>query len=214
MKHSINPALEGNPVSGYLKFAIPSVVALLAMSAAPIVDGLFIANYLGVNALAAVNLIIPVFTIAFGVSYMIAIGGAVSAGKLIGEDNKQAASDVFSKTIILGFLYSLVLSIVGLYASEKLFDLLGAQPDLYPLMHDYFNTLLLFFPFQTLAVIYYYYVRISGFPTLVSVAIVLGVVTNIVLNYLFIAILDYGLQGGRFGDGNFRHSYAGRYAYV
>lgn len=201
MKNSINPALEGNPVSGYLKFAVPSVIALLALSAAPIIDGLFIANYLGVKALAAVNLIIPVFTIAFGVSYMIAIGGAVSAGKLIGEENKQAASDIFSKTIIVGLIYSVAFSLAGMLGSEKLFALLGAQPSLYPLMHDYFNILLWFFPIQTLAVVYYYYVRITGFPKLVSVAIVLGVVTNFALNYLLIALLDYGLQGAAIATG-------------
>ena len=106
MKKSINPALEGSPVVGYLKFAIPSVVALLAMSAAPIIDGLFIANFVGVEGLAAINLIIPVFTIVLGVAYMIAIGGSVTAGKFIGEKNQEAASDIFSKTLIVGILYS------------------------------------------------------------------------------------------------------------
>lgn len=201
MKNPANPALEGSPVSGYLKFAVPSVIALLAVSAAPIIDGLFIANYLGVEALAAVNLVIPVLTVAFGFSYMIAIGGSVSAGKFIGEENKPAASDIFSKTIIIGVIYSLVFLAAGLYGSEELFSLLGAQPNLYPLMHDYFITILWFLPVQILAVIFYYYVRISGFPTLVSVAIVLGVVTNIALNYLFIGVLGYGLTGAALATG-------------
>lgn len=201
MKKSINPALEGSPVVGYLKFAIPSVIALLAMSAAPIIDGLFIANYLGVEALAAVNLIIPVFVVVFGVAYMIAIGGSVTAGKFIGENNKQAASDVFSKTIIVGIIYSLIIVGGGVFGSERLFALLGAQPGLFPLMHDYFDTILWFMPVEILAVILYYYVRISGFPTLVSFGIVVGVLINLVLNYLFIGLLGYGLQGAAFATG-------------
>jgi putative MATE family efflux protein len=201
MTSHVNPALEGNPVKGYLSFAIPSVIALLAMSAAPIIDGLFIANYLGVEALASVNLVIPFFTIAFGFSYMIGIGGSVSAGKFIGEDNKTEASNIFSKTMIIGILYSLIISIGGWLISEKLFAFLGAGPELFPLMHDYFNTLILFFPAQIIGVVLYYYVRISGFPTLISIAIVVGVLINIGLNYLFIGVLEYGLRGAAFATG-------------
>ena len=201
MKNSINPALEGSPVVGYLKFAIPSVIALLAMSAAPIIDGLFIANYLGVEALAAVNLIIPVFVVVFGVAYMIAIGGSVTAGKFIGENNKQAASDIFSKTIIVGIIYSLIMVGGGVLGSERLFALLGAGPDLFPLMHEYFGIFLWFLPAHLVGVVLYYYVRISGFPTLVSVAIVVGVLMNLALNYLLIGLLGFGLKGAAIATG-------------
>ena len=127
MNKALNPALEGSPVVGYLKFAIPSVVALLALSAAPIIDGLFIANFVGVEGLAAVNLIIPVFTIALGLAYMIAIGGSVTAGKFIGEKNQEAASDVFSKTLIVGILYSVLLLLAGKIWTEELFSLLDRK---------------------------------------------------------------------------------------
>lgn len=201
MKKSINPALEGSPVVGYLKFAIPSVIALLAMSAAPIIDGLFIANFVGVEGLAAINLIIPVFTIVLGVAYMIAIGGSVTAGKFIGEKNQEAASDIFSKTLIVGILYSFLLLLAGNVWSEGLFALLGAQPDLFPLMHDYLDWLLWFMPTYIVGIVYYYYVRISGFPTLVSVAIVVGVLINVILNYLLIGLLNYGLAGAAIATG-------------
>ena len=197
----INPALEGPPVIGYLKFAIPSVIALLAMSAAPIIDGLFIANYLGVEPLASVNLIIPVLMLVFGVAYMIAIGGSVTAGKFIGEKNKPAASDVFTKTIIVGAVYSLVIVVAGKLGAESLFSLLGAKPDLFLLMHDYYDIILWVIPIEIFSIIFYYYVRISGFPTLVSVAIVVGVLLNLGLNYLFIGVLGYGLKGAAYATG-------------
>jgi len=196
-----NPALEGSPLVGYLKFAVPSVVGLVVLSAAPIIDGLFIANYVGVEALAAVNLIIPFYAVVFGMAYMVAIGGSVTAGKYIGEDNKQGANDIFSKAVIFLLLYSLVILVGGVFASEFLFSALGAGPNLYPLMGEYFGTLVWFFPIQILGVTYYYYVRISGFPALVSVAIVLGVVTNLALNYLLIAVLQWGLQGAAVATG-------------
>ena len=130
MSDPSNPALKGNTLSAYLHFAVPSVVGLLAWSAAPIIDGLFIANYLGVLALASVNLIIPVFTMAFGITYMISSGGSVRAGKYIGERNKEAASNIFSKTLIVGVIYSLLFVLLGAVGSEGLFALLGASPAL------------------------------------------------------------------------------------
>ena len=201
MIKTLNPALEGSPLKGYLKFAIPSVIALLAMSAAPIVDGLFIANYVGIDGLAAVNLIIPVFTVVLGGAYMIAIGGSVTAGKFIGEKNQGAASDVFSKTLIVGILYSFLLLFAGKVWTEELFYLLGAQPDLFPLMHDYLDWLVWFLPTYIVGIVYYYYVRISGFPTLVSVAIVVGVLVNVVLNYILIGLLGYGMTGAALATG-------------
>lgn len=201
MREPSNPALTGNPLTAYLHFAVPSVVGLLAWSAAVIIDGLFIAHYLGVWALASVNLIIPVFTVAFGISYMISIGGSVRAGKYIGEENREAASDIFSKTIITGIAYSLLFVVAGAIGSEWLFALLGAGPGLYGYMQDYFGTLLWFFPVQVLSIIFYYYIRIAGFPRLASAAIVVATFSNIALNYLFIGVLELGLQGAAFGTG-------------
>lgn len=188
-------------MSAYLHFAIPSVVGLLAWSAAVIIDGLFIANYLGVLALASVNLVMPVFTVAFGIAYMISIGGSVRAGKYIGEGNRQAASDIFSKTVIFGATYGLLFVLAGAIGSEWLFALLGAGPDLFPFMHDYFGVLLWFFPLQVTSIVYYYYIRIAGFPRLASMAIVASTATNILLNYLLIGVLGLGLQGAALGTG-------------
>jgi len=201
MSEPFNPALEGSPVRGFLKFAVPSVVALLIMSVSPIIDGLFIANYVGLEGLAAVNLTIPVFTFALGFVYMIAIGGSVTAGKFIGEKNRKAASDVFSKTLMVGTFYSLIIVVAGKTWTEELFSLLGAEPHLFPLLHDYFDWLLWFLPPDIVAIICYYYIRISGFPTLVSIAIVAGVLVKVGLNYLLIGLLNYGLVGAAFATG-------------
>ena len=70
-----------------------------------LVDGLFIGNYVGVTALAAVNLIIPISTLLFGVGMMLSIGGSVRAGKYLGEHDHPAASAIFSKTLVCMALY-------------------------------------------------------------------------------------------------------------
>lgn len=198
---ALNPALSGSPVRAYLHFAVPSVLALLAWSAMPIVDGLFIARHLGILPLAAVNLIMPLFSVAFGVAFMISVGGSARAGKYIGEGNHRGANDVFSKTLIIGLAYALFFVLLGMLSSDLLFRMLGAGPDLFPFMHDYFDMLLWFFPVQILAVVFYYFVRIAGFPRLAGLSIVVCSLAKLVLNTLLILVADMGLSGAALSTG-------------
>ena len=78
-------ALEGAIVPTFIKYLIPSLVGLLAMTSASVVDGIFIGNYVGVTALAAVNLVIPITTLVFGLGMMLSVGGAVRQGSFSGE---------------------------------------------------------------------------------------------------------------------------------
>ncbi|MDA9017372.1 MATE family efflux transporter, partial [Actinomycetota bacterium] len=71
-------------------------MGLIALTSASLVDGFFIGNYVGVTALAALNLIIPIMTILFGVGIMLSIGGSVRGGKYLGEGDVEAASAIFS----------------------------------------------------------------------------------------------------------------------
>src|SRR5210317_1390475 len=93
-------ALDGAIFPTFFKYLLPSLVGLIAMTSASLVDGIFIGNYVGVTALAAVNLIIPIMTLLFGVGMMLSIGGSVRCGKYLGEGNAAAASAIFSKTLL------------------------------------------------------------------------------------------------------------------
>lgn len=89
--------LKGKPVGVFFRYALPTVVGMLAISSATIIDGLFVGNYVGAPALAAVNISMPLLNIAFGFAFMLAIGGSVMAGKFLGEKNDAAASAIFSR---------------------------------------------------------------------------------------------------------------------
>ena len=90
----------------FFRYLIPSLAGLIAMTSASLVDGIFIGNYVGVTALAAVNLIIPITALVFGVAMMLSVGGSVRAGKYLGENNVAAASAIFSKTLLNCFKVS------------------------------------------------------------------------------------------------------------
>ena len=84
------------------------------MTSASLVDGIFIGNYEGVTALAAVNLIIPILTLLFGVGMMLSIGGSVRAGKYLGEGDTTAASAIFSKTLLFVAIYGVAVIMLGI----------------------------------------------------------------------------------------------------
>ncbi len=80
--------LEQKPYKIFLKYIIPSILGLLAISSASIVDGYFVGNYVGAIGLASVNVAFPVFSILFGTGLMFAVGGSVMTSKLLGENKK------------------------------------------------------------------------------------------------------------------------------
>ena len=119
-------ALDGAITPTFFRYLLPSLLGLLAMTSASLVDGLFIGNYVGVAALAAVNLIVPVMSLLFGIGVMLAIGGSVRGGKYLGEGDSAAASAIFSKTIIATSIYGLAAITLGMVFENQIFLALGA----------------------------------------------------------------------------------------
>lgn len=198
---SSNKALQGKVLPTFLTYLIPSVIGLLAMSTASIVDGIFIGNYVGSDALAAVNLIMPFMSLLFGLTLTLSIGGSVRAGKFIGENNIAAASAIFSKTLVVMTFVGILIGVFGYFFHEPLFKSFGANDVIKPLMAEYFIIMLPFFLPQILMIVLYFFIRIDGYPNLAAAALALGSIVNIVLDYLFIAVFDWGLKGAGLATG-------------
>jgi len=196
-----NSALDGPIFTTFLKYLLPSIVGMLAMSSASLVDGIFIGNFVGVPALAAVNLIIPILSVLFGVGLMLSIGGSVRAGKYLGEKNGAAASAIFSKTLIAVVFYAIVIIAISLVLEPFLFRLLGAGEALAPLMSEYYRVVMPFLLAQLMTIVLYFFVRLDGFPSLAATALVIGAVLNVGLDYLFIAVFNWGLSGAAWATG-------------
>lgn len=194
-------AIQGAIVPTFFKYLVPSLVGLIAMTSASLVDGFFVGNYVGITALAAVNLIIPITTILFGVGMMLSIGGSVRGGKYLGEGNTAAASAIFSKTLICLTIYGAVVISLGLVFEEQLFAGLGATEALFPVMSEYYRVIMPFLFAQFIMVALYFFIRLDGLPNLAAAALAIGAVVNIVLDYLFIAVYGWGLEGAAYATG-------------
>lgn len=198
---STNHVLQSPVLPTFFRLWLPSLLGLLAMSTANIVDGLFIGNLVGAQALAAVNLIIPFFGILFGLTLMLTLGGSVRAGKYIGEKNEAAASAIFSKTIIAVLVLAAGVTGLGLSFETLLLKALGGTEEIIPLMSTYLRITLIFVWAQLLTVVMYFFVRVDGFPSLAAAALTLGSIINIGLDYLFIAHFQWGIAGAAWATG-------------
>ncbi|MFY0665365.1 MAG: polysaccharide biosynthesis C-terminal domain-containing protein [Natronospirillum sp.] len=196
-----NHSLTSAVLPTFYRLWIPSMLGLLALSTASIVDGLFIGNYVGATALAAVNLIIPFFGILFGLVFMLAMGGAVRAGKYIGEEDYAAASGIFSKTLIAVVALAAAVTTLALVFETTLLRGLGATDEVLPLMQTYFRITMGFVWAQLLTVTLYFFVRLDGYPALAAIALAIGSAINIGLDYLFIAHLNLGIAGAAWATG-------------
>ena len=100
MQYNELEIVSGNIYKTYFKFTLPNMIGLIAMSSVSLVDGYFVSNFVSSVALAAVNIIIPLITVVFGISIMLTIGAAVLIGTYLGEGRVDKASAVFTKVMI------------------------------------------------------------------------------------------------------------------
>jgi|TARA_R110000851_G_scaffold314224_1_gene476182 MATE family, multidrug efflux pump len=190
-----NDVLNGPIISTFLRFAIPSILGLLAITTASIVDGIFIGQFVSSAGLAAITLLIPFFTLIFAIALMFSIGGAVRAGSYLGQSNIKAASAVFSKCLISILVVSLLFMSFSLILDRQILTLLGAPEELVTLVLPYFHIICVVLVLQVTSMVLYYFIRLDNRQKLGTFALVAGALINIALDALFIISLEMGLKG-------------------
>jgi len=190
-----NDVLNGPIFSTFLRFAIPSILGLLAITTASIVDGIFIGQFVSSAGLAAITLLIPFFTLIFAIALMFSIGGAVRAGSYLGQNNIEAASAVFSKCLISILVVSMLFMVFSLILDRQILTLLGAPDELITLVLPYFHIICVVLVLQVTSMVLYYFIRLDNRQKLGTFALVAGALINIALDALFIISLEMGLKG-------------------
>jgi putative MATE family efflux protein len=175
------------------------MLGLVAITTTSLVDGAFVGNYVGGDALAAVSLLVPCFTVLFAIALMLAIGGSVSAGKHIGEGDGAGASSVFSQTLLATLGFSAVFALASYWLEQPLYRLLNVPGQLEPMVREYFGVIRWVLVLQLTTMVLYYFVRADEHPILATTALVIGSASNIGFDALFVIYLDMGLAGSAYG---------------
>ena len=118
--------------SKLLRFTFPTMVILIFTSIYGVVDGVFVSNYAGKTAFAAVNLIMPALMIFAAVGFMLGTGGSAVVARTMGEGDLPRANRYFSLIIIAGVVSGAVLTVLAELVMEPLCALLGATGEMLP----------------------------------------------------------------------------------
>ena len=175
--------------------ALPGMVSMFAMSIYSIIEGSFIGQRLGEGALAAVNIAMPLVMINFSLADLIGVGASVPISIALGKKDRKTANNVFSGSVIMIFITSVIMGTVMYLAAEPLCRLMGADNSLLDTSVRYLRTFALCSPLSTVFFAMDNYLRISGF---VKTSMVINVGSNfatIGLLTLFLIGLDMDVVG-------------------
>lgn len=188
------------PTKLFFRLAIPSMITMAFVSLYQIADGLFVGRFIGGDALAAINLIMPIIMIVFGFSNLIATGASVRISVLLGEKNREEASQVFTFTLKIIFLLSCVLGVLGVIFAESFVRFLapGATEQAIEYGITYTRVYAVFAPLMLISHATDNYLRVCGKEKL-SMWISIGTqALNIVLDIILIAFLHQGIWAAAF----------------
>ena len=178
-----------------LRFSLPSIVMMVFTSIYGVVDGYFVSNYTGKTPFAAVNLIMPFLMILGGVGFMFGTGGGALIAKTMGKGKAEKADKLFSMTVFASILCGLVLTAVGLLFLRPFARLMGAEGELLENSLLYGTINLIALPFYILQYEFQCLFATAEKPKLGLYVTVASGVANMVLDWLLVAVLPFGLAG-------------------
>ncbi len=178
-----------------IKFVIPSVVMMIFTSIYGVVDGLFVSNFVGKTPFAAVNIIFPLMMVLGGFGFMLGTGGTAIVAKTLGMGQKDKANEYFTFIIIATATMGTVLATLGIIFARPVAELLGAEGDMLEYAVRYARVVLLGMPFFMLQNTFQNFFITAEKPKLGLAVTVAAGVTNIVLDALFIAVFNMGIEG-------------------
>ena len=179
----------------FRRILIPTLLGMLCMSVMTIIDGAFVGHGAGSDALAAVNIFCPLWLIVSGFGLMYGIGCSVVASIHLSHNNIKAANINITQTLIFGSVISLLLTLVVNIFDVEVARLLGASDQLLPYVLDYQKWLSLAFLPIFLETVGLLIIRMDGSPRYAMLCSSLPSIINVVLDYLFLYVLDWGLEG-------------------
>ena len=182
-------------------FVLPTIAMMVLTSVYTMVDALFISHYAGDIALAAVNFVFPVIMLLGGLGFMFGTGGTALVAKTFGQGDKTRAKRYFTQITILAALLGCTMAGMGILFLPQICFLLGGTDTLIPDAVLYGRIMLAFLPCCILQCSFQSLLVAAEKPKMAFWLSVAGGVTNIVLDFLFIGILGWGLAGAAFATG-------------
>lgn len=175
--------------------AVPASIGILVMSLNILIDTIFVGQWIGSNAIAAINVVLPVsfFIAALGMS--IGVGGASIISRALGEQDHAKAEKTFANQITLTFILTVFVVIFGLLFVDNIIPIFGGKGSLFSLAKTYYVIVMYGVPVLAFCMMANNTIRAEGKPKNAMYAMLLPSVSNLVLDYVFIRVFDWGMMG-------------------
>lgn len=188
-------------IGSLLKFAAPTIASTLLMEVYGIIDGLFVVHLIGTEALSAVNITFPIVLVIIAVGMMFGTGGSALVARQLGQKREEVARQNFTLIVFVALLAGIFVSVLGLIFLDPLLFFLGANEQLYDYCYEYAHTCLFFLPLMLFTGTFSMFYITRGRAVLGLIFSSIGGITNVVLDYVFIAVFDMGLRGAALATG-------------
>lgn len=193
--------MKNTLVKSYLKYLLPTIATMILFSTYTMVDGIFVGQGVGAGGISAVNVAMPYVTFTFALSILISVGSLNLITYQLGKGDKELADEFFSICLSLSLALSLSISLLSFVFMDRLTDILGASAEIKSLVHDYLGVIIFFTPFYVMAYVFEIMVKADGRPIVSTILMVVSALTNIILDYVFIFHLHWGVRGAAVATG-------------
>lgn len=196
LKPERSEALGKDPISTLLiKQALPASIGILVMSLNILVDTIFVGNWIGSIAIAAINVVLPVSFFIAALGMAIGIGGSSIISRALGANNPNKALKTFGNQITITLLLTVSMVILGLVFINELIPAFGGMGDIFEPAKIYYRIVLYGVPVLALCMMGNNVIRAEGKPKFAMIAMIIPSLGNLILDCLLINILDMGMEG-------------------
>ncbi len=192
-----NPEQMGTlPISKLLiQQAVPASIGILVMSLNILIDTIFVGQWIGSNAIAAINVVLPVSFFIAALGMAIGIGGASIISRALGQEDIKKATATFGNQVTFTLLLTTIVVVLGLGFIDQIIPLFGGKGSLFSLSKVYYTIVMYGVPVLAFCMMGNNTIRAEGKPKNAMYAMMLPSVSNLILDYIFIYVFDWGMMG-------------------
>lgn len=178
-----------------IRFTLPSISMMIFTSIYGMVDGFFVSNYVGAIPFASLNLVMPFIMILSAIGFMFGTGGTALVSMTLGMKDNKKANEIFSLLVYVLFGCGVCLALFGFTAAPQVSSILGATPQMMPYAILYIRISMISLPFFMLQNLFQSFLVTAECPKLGLKITILAGCTNMILDYVFVGRLGWGLAG-------------------
>ena len=192
---------EESDLKIFIRYVSLNIMSMIGLSCYILADTYYVANGLGADGLAALNLSIPVFSFITGAGLMLGIGGGTRFAVLKAQEKHDEAESVFMNMVYGAAFFALIYIFLGIFFPGKIAELMGADQYTFERTETYIRIILVFSPAFLMNNILNSFVKNDGSPHIAMIASVSGSIFNIIFDYIFIFPMGMGMKGAALATG-------------